>query len=452
MPANPHDLYRPIADFPGADQHGSTWAPARFTAEQSETAFMVEALTAWLEQNGDHPFFVHASFIRPHPPRRNPLGYHDLYDADDMPPFVAAPTKAEEAAAHPLNQVAHVPARRAGAPEDERERRQLRATYHGAQKEVDDQLARLFDYLDASGLADSTLVVLTSDHGEMGGDHWLIEKLGYWDESFHVPLIIRDPDPAAAAGPGPGGPRVHRVGRRAAHHLHVAGHRGAAAGRRLRPAAVHHRRRAPSGAEPDHWRTEAHWSWNFSNPPTGWPSSSSAYPWPTARSTWSGAPTSSTCSSPPTPVVLPPLLFDLAADPGQLHDLVGSGERLRARVAGRPTPAAVADAQRRAHPVAAPCSPAMVRSSPAILGVEPAPVTRSDRRAGNPRRSGPVGSAGDGTTPGHHGELSSGVGGRRAHHPAVAVEGEDLGPVGGELDDVRPCGSGRSDWPQCSGG
>ena len=78
----------------------------------------------------------------------------------------------------------------------------MRATYYGAQKEVDDQLGRLFGYLDASGLADSTLVVLTTDHGEMGGDHWLFEKLGYWDESFHVPLIVRDPDPSATAGRG----------------------------------------------------------------------------------------------------------------------------------------------------------------------------------------------------------------------------------------------------------
>ena len=137
-------------------------------------------------RHGDEPFFVHASFIRPHPPRRNPAGYHDLYDADDMPPFVAAPTKAEEAAAHPLNQVLmHLPL--AGAPEDETERRQMRATYHGAQKEVDDQLGRLFELPRHPGWLDSTLVVLTSDHGEMGGDHWLFEKLGYWDESFHVP-------------------------------------------------------------------------------------------------------------------------------------------------------------------------------------------------------------------------------------------------------------------------
>ncbi len=91
VPARPQDLYAPIPDFPGADRHGSTWAPARFSAEQSETAFMVESVVEWLEHHGDRPFFVHASFIRPHPPRRNPIGYHDRYDADDLPPFVARP-------------------------------------------------------------------------------------------------------------------------------------------------------------------------------------------------------------------------------------------------------------------------------------------------------------------------------------------------------------------------
>ena len=267
---------------------------------------MVEALTTWLDQHGDQPFFVHASFIRPHPPRRNPAGYHDLYDADDLPPFVATPTKAEEAAAHPLNQaLMYLPL--AGAPEDESERRQMRATYHGAQKEVDDQLARLFHHLDASGLAESTLVVLTSDHGEMGGDHWLFEKLGYWDESFHVPLIVRDPDPAASAGRG----RVVHAFTESVDVLPTIccwlGPRRTAAGGRLRPAAVHHRGRAarrskgtcrgrrsigapkPIGAGTSPIRSP------------GLPSASSDCPWPTAPSMWSAVQGRSTSSSRPRP-------------------------------------------------------------------------------------------------------------------------------------------------------
>ena len=105
-----------------------------------------------------------------------------------------------------------------GAPRDERERRQVRATYYGAQSEVDDGLAPLFEYLVHSGLAESTLVVLTSDHGEMGGDHWLLEKLGFWDESYHVPLIVVDP---RRGGRGTGDDRRggDRIGRRAADDL-----------------------------------------------------------------------------------------------------------------------------------------------------------------------------------------------------------------------------------------
>ncbi len=133
-------LYRALESFPGADAHGSTWAPARFPAELSQTMFLREAVVEWLERNGDEPFFVHASFIRPHPPRRNPIGYHDLYPAEAVEPFAGCPTPEQEAALHPLGALA-MGIRGVGAPRDERERRQIRATYYGAQREVDDGLA-----------------------------------------------------------------------------------------------------------------------------------------------------------------------------------------------------------------------------------------------------------------------------------------------------------------------
>ena len=79
----------------------------------------------------------------------------------------------------------------------------MRATYYGAQREVDDGLAPLFEYLDSrAGWPTRPWSSLTSDHGEMGGDHWLLEKLGYWDESYHVPLIVVDPRREADGGRG----------------------------------------------------------------------------------------------------------------------------------------------------------------------------------------------------------------------------------------------------------
>jgi arylsulfatase A-like enzyme len=68
--------------------------------------------------------------------------------------------------------------------------------------EVDDQLGRLFADLKRRGLWDDTLIVFTSDHGEELGDHWLTGKLGFFDGSYHVPLIVRDPRPTADAERG----------------------------------------------------------------------------------------------------------------------------------------------------------------------------------------------------------------------------------------------------------
>ena len=219
----------------------------------------------------------------------------------------------------------------AGAPEDEIERRQMRATYHGAQKEVDDQLARLFGHLDASGLAESTLVVVTSDHGEMGGDHWLFEKLGYWDESFHVPLIVRDPDPGASAGRG----RVVHAFTESVDVLPtICTWLGIevplqADGFALQPF-ISGEAGGSAWPAPEHWRSEAHWSWNFSNPVTR--AAERLFGLPMAHCTLDVARGSEVkyVQFAADATILPPLLFDVAADPGQLHDLVkaeGAGER-----------------------------------------------------------------------------------------------------------------------------
>jgi arylsulfatase A-like enzyme len=312
VPDNPHDLYRPVAGYPGADDHGSTWAPARFSPEESQTTFLIERMVDWLERHGDRPFFVHASFIRPHPPRRNPPGYHDLYAADEVAPFVAAATREGEAAIHPFNGlVVQTPG--AMAPDDIRERRQIRASYYGAQREVDDRLGDLFGYLRASGLDRDTLIVLTSDHGEMGGDHWLLEKLGYWDESYHVPLIVSDPRAAADGGRG----AVVEAFTESVDVLPTICEwldlevPLQADGWSLAPFLR-------TGAAPTHWRTAAHWEWDFSDPGRrtaeqflGVPSShlSLAVVRGEAHKYVQFAADTS---------VMPPLCFDLRADPHQL--------------------------------------------------------------------------------------------------------------------------------------
>ncbi|MGD0084524.1 MAG: alkaline phosphatase family protein [Acidimicrobiales bacterium] len=320
VPPDPHRLYDPDLSYPGAADHPPAWAPGHFGADETETAFITEKLIEYFEQHADEPFFVHASFVRPHPPYRNPPGYHDLYSLEDVPPFIAHPTREAERAMHPLNDaLLMIPPLK--APDDFDERRQMRATYHGMQREVDDQLGRLFGWLGENRLLDDTLVVLTSDHGEMGGDHWCFEKAGYWDESYRIPLIVADPREQADATRGLVVQDITESVDVLPTILDWIGCEipNQVDGWPLTPWIA-------NGTRPEHWRTEAHFEWDFRHPVTklaegflGVPSAHCSLN--VVRSNRYKYVQFAAESD-----VLPPLLFDLETDPDQLTDLSGSPE------------------------------------------------------------------------------------------------------------------------------
>jgi arylsulfatase A-like enzyme len=72
----------------------------------------------------------------------------------------------------------------------------------GLIKQCDDQLGLILDYLDRTGKADDTMIVLTSDHGDYLGDHWMGEKDLFHDPSVKIPMIVYDPRPEADATRG----------------------------------------------------------------------------------------------------------------------------------------------------------------------------------------------------------------------------------------------------------
>jgi arylsulfatase A-like enzyme len=74
------------------------------------------------------------------------------------------------------------------------------AQYFGMVSEADHQLGRVLAALREAGQWDETLVIVTADHGEQLGDHGLIQKGGYFEQSYHTPCVIRDPRPEAKRG------------------------------------------------------------------------------------------------------------------------------------------------------------------------------------------------------------------------------------------------------------
>jgi arylsulfatase A-like enzyme len=199
VPANRTDIYQQ-ADVETPPDRGATWAPSVYAADHTESAFITETALEWLEQTvaaDDGPWCAHLSYLRPHPPYLAPAPYHDMFDPADVPAAVRHESPEAEGAVHPFLQGALmvVP-----SPADDLDQRQLQATYFGMIAEVDAALGQFLDRLDELGQRDNTVVVLTSDHGEQLGDHWLVEKLGFFDQSFRIPLIVRWPGMAGSPG------------------------------------------------------------------------------------------------------------------------------------------------------------------------------------------------------------------------------------------------------------
>jgi arylsulfatase A-like enzyme len=182
------DLGHEIPDDPRAVLAGEPGRPA----EHSLSAFVTDAFLTWLDRQ-DRPWFAHLSQLRPHPPYAAAGRFATMYDPDDMPAPIAP------AQAHRLHEglMRHPKMRAPGA---EAGMRELRAQYYGMVSEADDQLGRVWAALEARGDWDDTFIVVTADHGEQLGDHGLIEKGGYFEQSYHVLGLARDPRPGAVRG------------------------------------------------------------------------------------------------------------------------------------------------------------------------------------------------------------------------------------------------------------
>ena len=169
--------------------------PSRYVAEQS---------AAFLDAAGrdDRPFFLQCSFPDPHHPFTPPGRYYDMYDPAEM----ALPATFDDPHEHSMefyrkrlqfrgSQRAHV---QPFAPTEDQLRHALAAEY-GMISLIDDCVGTVLEALERNGLADDTIVVFTSDHGDMFGDHGMMLKAGmHYEGCTRVPLLIARPNGAGA--------------------------------------------------------------------------------------------------------------------------------------------------------------------------------------------------------------------------------------------------------------
>ncbi|MDX5383801.1 MAG: sulfatase-like hydrolase/transferase [Rhodobacterales bacterium] len=172
--------------------------PANIREEDSETPYLTRRGMEFIA-GATTPWCCHLSYIKPHWPYIVPEPYASMFGPQDFLPRVAS--QAEQETDHPVFKgFQNAPVGRAFSRDDTRDK-VLRA-YMGLIKQCDDQMGVLFDWLEKTGRMDDTMIVVTSDHGDFMGDHWMGEKTFFHDASVRVPLIIYDPSEQADATRG----------------------------------------------------------------------------------------------------------------------------------------------------------------------------------------------------------------------------------------------------------
>lgn len=309
----------------------------QFGAEHTETAYLVDEFKRWLREqtlhgtrNNAHRWFAHVSFLRPHPPFTVPAPYNDMVSAGNVGTFAGSDNPKDTAKLHPLldwiisktPKSAFIPGAE-GLVKDwtQPDLKQIAATYFGMIAEVDAQIGRMIVALKANGSWDNTVIVFTSDHGEQLGDHTLLGKHGFFESSYHIPLIIRDPLCKSTHG--------HRINSftESVDIFPTLLDRldgeipGQIDGRSLYPMVT-------QGSVPANWRKAAHWEFDFRSITDN----STAKHFKIGHTQCNLSVLRRNDMKYVHFAGLPPLLFDMKNDPEETRNLAGNPEYLKVQL------------------------------------------------------------------------------------------------------------------------
>ncbi len=160
--------------------------------QHHETRWVADQALGFLEAFHHSPFFLFTSWMQPHFPVNVPERFAALYDAADVPdppfgeseklPWVCEQQKNASDLLDPATGLL-----------DRARLRRVKALYYASVTFIDEQIGRILDSLEMKGLLDDTLVIFTSDHGELLGDHQSFTKMCGYEGSVRVPMILSGP-------------------------------------------------------------------------------------------------------------------------------------------------------------------------------------------------------------------------------------------------------------------
>jgi choline-sulfatase len=167
------------------EKHDFNHVQSPLETEDHLDSFIARQSVKFLQRYKDQPFFLVTSFMKPHSPFYPPREYAEKYPIHEteLPP-VGDISSYPEHIQQRINRMQRLGDKRLRAH---------RAGYRGSLAFVDTCIGTVYNELEHLGLLDNTIVVYTSDHGEMNGEHGLFQKFSLFEPAVAVPLIVSYP-------------------------------------------------------------------------------------------------------------------------------------------------------------------------------------------------------------------------------------------------------------------
>ncbi|MEX0761421.1 MAG: sulfatase-like hydrolase/transferase [Dehalococcoidia bacterium] len=184
---------------PDGEAEGGTYftrpMTARLPEEHTKANWIAERASEFIHTYANRPWALYINIFEPHPPYYGP--YDDQYDPEDIPtpPTFLKKTPDNAAKLHSvLSGSGHADLESETSESGgEREWKELIARYWGLMTLTDNAVGKILKALEDSGNADNTIVVFTSEHGDQMGEHHLLGKGVFYEQSSRVPLLFRVP-------------------------------------------------------------------------------------------------------------------------------------------------------------------------------------------------------------------------------------------------------------------
>jgi arylsulfatase A-like enzyme len=180
---------------------------ARLPYEHTKPKFLEQEASDFLRRHRDEPFMLYVNFLEPHMPFFGPFDDQHRLDEIIMPSNFDDPLGDDEPESYRALRARFLEEGWRGQPlKTEADWRRLIANYWGLVHQVDKATGGILTTLHDLGLADNTIIVYTSDHGDMMGSHRLLTKGVSYEEAERVPWLMRVP-----------GVRAHQVAHPVSH-------------------------------------------------------------------------------------------------------------------------------------------------------------------------------------------------------------------------------------------